>query len=387
MQPTPRLYSELLKFVRQLPWSDWRHVKVLCWMLVGLLMEGKVHLSQWGHHVQTDAFYSQSTERRFHRWLHNSRINVAALYQPLIRSVLKPWKDDRLYLSLDTSMLWDRYCMIWVCIPYRGRAIPVGWRVLKHGSSTVSLKTYRDLLLRVKHSLPEGVKVILLADRGFVDGNLMRYVRHELDWHYRIRIKQNIWFKPSNGPWRQGKQYHLNAGDVLLFGQVKLYKKKSIPSVYLAMAHVQGTDDYWCIISSERVTLQTFAEYGLRFDIEENFLDDKSNGFNLQKSKIRDAIALSRLCFVIAIATLFLTLQGTETVEQGQRRRVDPHWQRGASYFKIGWAWVKSSLAKGWEFWPRLTLSTQVDPDPAYASKWQLEEKRERLEFTVRFAS
>ncbi|MCY7407645.1 MAG: transposase [Alkalinema sp. CAN_BIN05] len=82
-----------------------------------------------------------------------------------------------------------------------------------------------------------------------------------------------------------------------------------------------------------------------------------------------------------------LTLQGTETVEQGQPRRVDPHWQRGASYLKIGWAWVKSALAKGWEFWVRLTLSTQVDPDRAYASKWQVEEKRERLEFTVRFAS
>jgi hypothetical protein len=33
----------------------------------------------------------------------------------------------------------------------------------------------------------------------------------------------------------------------------------------------------WLVSSDERTDLKTFAEYGRRFDIEENFLDDKSN--------------------------------------------------------------------------------------------------------------
>ena len=41
--------------------------------------------------------------------------------------------------------------------------------------------------------------------------------------------------------------------------------------------------------------------------IEESFLDDKSNGFELERSQIRDAKMLERLCFVLAIATLYLT--------------------------------------------------------------------------------
>jgi hypothetical protein len=32
---------------------------------------------------------------------------------------------------------------------------------------------------------------------------------------------------------------------------------------------------------------------------------------------------------VLAIATVYLTLQGTAVVAQGKRRWVDPHWQRG----------------------------------------------------------
>lgn len=32
--------------------------------------------------------------------------------------------------------------------------------------------------------------------------------------------------------------------------------------------------EFWAIVSDKK-TLQTFAEYGLRFDIEENFPDDQ----------------------------------------------------------------------------------------------------------------
>ena len=31
----------------------------------------------------------------------------------------------------------------------------------------------------------------------------------------------------------------------------------------------------WAIISDDPTEMETFDEYGLRFDIEENFLDDK----------------------------------------------------------------------------------------------------------------
>ena len=96
-------------------------------------------------------------------------------------------------------------------------------------------------------------------------------------------------------------------------------------------------------------TSKTFEEYGLRFDIEENFLDDKSNGFQLESSLIRSANALERLCCVLAITTLYLVAQGTAVVTQGKRRWVDAHWFRGQSYLKIGWNWVKLALSRGYE--------------------------------------
>ena len=102
------------------------------------------------------------------------------------------------------------------------------------------------------------------------------------------------------------------------------------------------------MLSDEPTDGKTFEEYGLRFDIEENFLDDKSNGFQLESSLIRSAQALERLCLVLAMTTLYLVSQGTEVVKQGKRRLVDPHWFRGQSYLKIGWNWVKLALSRGW---------------------------------------
>ena len=65
--------------------------------------------------------------------------------------------------------------------------------------------------------------------------------------------------------------------------------------VSLALARHTSNGEYWYVISDESTSVQTFIEYGGRFDIEENFLDDKSNGFQLESSLVRDAEALTRL--------------------------------------------------------------------------------------------
>jgi len=76
--------------------------------------------------------------------------------------------------------------------------------------------------------------------------------------------------------------------------------------LHLAMGRPLNSKERWIVISDEPTSLETFREYGLRFDIEENFLDDKSNGFQLEASLIRSAPALERLCLVLAVATLYL---------------------------------------------------------------------------------
>jgi hypothetical protein len=383
MENTPYLYDTLLRVLGQHSnWLDLRHRKTLAWMMVGLICSKTVSLGAWTPFVFSQAQYAQSLVRRFSRWLDNNRITVEPLYGPLIAKAVVGWVDKRMYVALDTSMLWNTYCLIRLSVIYRGRAVPLVWRVIEHGSAAVSFETYQDLLNESKRRLPFACKVVFLADRGFADTQLMGHLRG-LGWHFRIRIKSTFWIYPSHlAPFQVG-EIALQPGHMSCWQEVSLTDKHFGP-VHLAVARPLGSDEYWYVVSDEAAELKTLEEYGLRFDIEENFLDDKSNGFQLESSLIRSAKALERLCLVLAMTTLYLVSVGTSVVKKGHRRLVDPHWFRGSSYLKIGWNWVNYALNRGYELITSVYLSGEPDPEPAMASKKQ-DEKRRQARFVFEY--
>src|SRR6266567_421335 len=185
MENTPYLYDTLVQMLRQhRNWLDLRHLKTLAWMMVGLIHSGSISLCAWAPFVVSRARYSQSTVRRFLRWLDNDKIEVHTLYGPLLQQALIGWVDKTLYVALDTSMLWNTYCMVRLSVIYRGRAVPLLWQVIEHGSAAVSFETYKDLLEQAKARLPFACEVVFLADRGFADTQLMGHLR-DLGWHWR----------------------------------------------------------------------------------------------------------------------------------------------------------------------------------------------------------
>jgi Transposase DDE domain len=386
MENTPYLYDTLVHVLRQhRNWLDLRHLKTLAWMMVGLIHSGQIGLCAWAPYVVSRACYSQSTVRRFRRWLDNDRIEVHALYGPLIQQALVGWGDKTLYVALDTSMLWNTYCMVRLSVIYRGRAVPLAWFVIEHGSAAVAYEAYKALLDKAATLMPFACKVVLLADRGFADTDLMPHVQR-LGWHFRIRIKSNFWiYRPGHG----GFQVHaisLAPGQARFWQGVWLTRKRFGP-VHLAVARPVGSNKYWYGISDEPTAVESLEEYGLRFDIEENFLDDKSNGFHLESSLIRSPEELERLCFVLAMTTLYLVSLGTSVVKQGKRRFVDPHWFRGTSYLKIGWRWVSYTLSRGYELIASVHLSSERDPEPAIASRKQAQQRQNRFVFAYQNAA
>lgn len=383
MSPTSRLYNALSQYLSQcqIQWQDVRHLQTLCWMIIGILQSQNVHLNGFGVYITSRATVAQSHQRRFRRWLSNRRIDVAAAHHALIEQALSGWGHERLYLSLDTTVVWNCFCIVWVGVVYRGRTVPVAWRVVAQSSSTVRLWTIQRLLQQAKRLMPAGATVVLLADRGFADGKLMKYLQQNLGWHFRIRIKRSFQFQ-LEGQWRKVSSVLLQSGQAYFTRAVCVGKTKPYPNVYLAFAHDKLSDENWVIVSDEPTTLQTFAQYRLRFCVEESFLDLKSNGFNLEASRLRDKFALAQLCGVIALTMLFLVLQGTQVVASGKRRQVDAHWKRGMSYLKLGWNWVHLAITQQWNIQVYRFLSSLPDPQPAIASKRQFDGSFNR-EFTV----
>ncbi len=368
MENTPRLYDTLVAVLSQHEkWEAVRHLKTLAWMVVGLILSGEIHLSEWVVYVTGRAQYAASSVRRMMRWLDNPRVAATTLYGPLIADALQSWGEPTLYLALDTSLLWNRYCLIRLSVTYQGRAVPLIWQVIEHASSSVAFEVYRPLLDKAATFLPPTATVVFLADRGFADTALLAYLTQTRQWHWRIRIKNSFWlYRPGRAACKVGR-LTLPRGVAHFAHGVAITAKRYGP-VHLAVARPLGSAERWVVLSDQPTSLRTLEEYGFRFQIEENFLDDKSNGFQLESSGVTGAEALTRLCLVLAVATLYLVAQGTYLVEHKQRRWVDPHWFRGHSYLKLGWKWVKRALSLGGELILTLRLSSAPDPEPCCSS-------------------
>ena len=198
----------------------------------------------------------------------------------------------------------------------------------------------------------------------------MKFLSTELAWNWRIRYKESInVFRRS----KRGNKY-CKLSMTAQYGHARFYHNVYLTDEYygkvnLAFARHTGKTETWLIASNEPTDRETFTEYGLRFDIEEGFKDDKSGAFKLESSKLRDAEALTRFYIVIAIAKLFLISQGVDAVSKGLRREIDPHWQRGLSYLKIGFRYLAAVQSKGYKLIKEIILPSTPDPDPVHSSK------------------
>ena len=116
--------------------------------MVSLCLSKKASLSSWGEAVESQAQQAASRARRFQRWIDNVHVRVQALYVLLVQAALADWKPiGRVYVALDVSVIKDSpFALIRVSLIYRGRAIPLAWRVLMHASARVGCTGYELVL-------------------------------------------------------------------------------------------------------------------------------------------------------------------------------------------------------------------------------------------------
>ncbi|HSH01008.1 MAG TPA: transposase [Anaerolineae bacterium] len=363
------LFKKIMKFVQtsHIKFHDIRVWVTFAWAITGIIQSKKPHFSHWLPFREGNT-KAASKARQFSRWLHNPKIDPMKIYRPFVTKLLEVWAGETIYLALDTTQLWKRFVIIRLALVYCGRAIPLGWLVYRSGSPTVAVQRYRSMIQQVATCLPSDCKIILLADRGFAHIELMKLAR-QLGWSFRIRLKSDTWIHFGQRSPAQVKTLMPALGQGHFYAHVWLTEQKYGP-LHLALAYVitPNGSEKWAIISDEAVGRHTFDEYGLRFNIEENFLDDKSGGFNLESSGLDDVNALSRLCLILAVATAYLVSTGIAVDTLGFRPVVDTHWRRGLSYLQIGWRWCHHALSNQAWLTTFLWLPPMSDFEPAIAS-------------------
>lgn len=254
---------------------------------------------------------------------------------------------------------------------YRGRAIPIAWKLLKHNSSAVGVKEIHPVLSSAYAflcHLPEVEQVYFRADRGFMDRQLMVSVTG-YGWKWAIRGKGQVYVYDAQGVALGQIRQHLSQhGKPVFLNDVYITQQHYGP-VHLAIWHPPGARDPWFIVSNYPCSKDIFDEYAQRFQIEEGFLDLKSAGFDLESTHLRDTTALSGLIFLLALCSIFLFSEGASLVEEGERQAVDPHHRRRLSYFQLGRRAILSRLARRKPLLVKLRIPSTPDPEPLKTSR------------------
>jgi hypothetical protein len=336
-----QLHAELIAFLRQhCPVRDQRHLVLLGWMVAGLLLSQTVCFDHWMTRLPLGRCLASSWQRRCQRWLSNSRIDPERLYSPLILWAIQGWQKpgQALHLALDTTMLWNRICVVVVSVVCHGRAVPLLWQTLEHPSASVSAAVSIGLLEKADQLLAGFGAITLLADRAFPCAELLGWLENKPGWTYVMRLPGDTEIHGTAAPLGcQVRRLRLRRGQCRGFQNVRLWADGS-HSANLVLAHPTGlqVEEPWYLISNAEPALDLVWSYGRRFCCEQLFRDQKSGVLQLEDSGLRDPQRLDRLLLVVAIAVLAGSLQGYAVSLAGLRRQVDPHWKRGMSFLRLG---------------------------------------------------
>jgi hypothetical protein len=136
----------------------------------------------------------------------------------------------------------------------------------------------------------------------------------------------------------------------------------------LATANLAFAKDVWAVLTNLPPSLLTFTVLGQRFGgIEPHFKDYKSAGFDLKRSRLRNAQALSCLLLHLAVAQLVALPVAIMASTLGVQRSLDSHSQRGLSFLQLGLRQIQHLCYLGQSI-PLLQLLPSHSQPPAWAS-------------------
>lgn len=257
-----RLINELKGRINQTFGWDKRRIDCFCKMLVALVMVQSVNLKKLACAIHGKA-HRDSSYRRLQRFFSGFKFD----YDDVARLLVSLFSFDQTprYLILDrTNWKWGQtnINILFLCIAYRGTAIPLFWLVLnKRGNS--STRERIALIQRFVSVFGSTWIAGILGDREFIGKDWFSCLEeNNIPYYFRIKKDANTTNKYGKG---------IDAS--WLFDDLRAHEARTIKGkkpiyghhVYLMAMRIKG--DY-LIVASNKKEENTIAIYAKRWEIE-----------------------------------------------------------------------------------------------------------------------
>jgi len=199
-------------------------------------------------------------------------------------------------------------------ITSHGRATPLLWKTVMKSELKGWRNEHEDVLLeRFRQVIPAGVKVTVLADRGFGDQALYELLKDQLGLAFVVRFRGIIKVTSADGVTKPAKDWVPKNGRPLRLRGAKVTKAgRELGAVVCVKA--KGMKEAWHLATShgDRTGAEIVELYGKRFTIEKTFRDQKNLrfGMGLSDTRIADPDRRDRMLLISAVAISLLTVLG-----------------------------------------------------------------------------
>lgn len=294
-----------------------------------------------------------SRQRRWERLLSNRRLRPERAMGMLAASLLPSLAAGprrRLLLILDETPggTKGRLRCMKLSVAYRKRTVPIAFECYREGRCPLPMPGLLwRVLRRAARSLPGGVEVTLLADRGLSWPSVLDCCA-ALGWHYVLRLQRDTRVRVGGGvvkgawelaAWRGARPWCL-AG-------VEVFKDAGWRKANVVATWECECREPWLLVSDLPATFARCRNYCKRAWCEQGHRDEKSHGFNWHLSRVRDPSHAARLVLVMALATLLCLSTGTHVIKRGLRKLLEPARRRLLSVFQLGLRWLHDCIVNG----------------------------------------
>lgn len=241
---------------------------MLSWMVAGLLLSKTACFGHWKRALPLQHCLAASLQRRCRRWLGNERMDAAAIYGPLVLWAIQHWQKPGqvLHLALDTTVMWNRFCVVLLSVVCHGRAIPLLWQTLEPRNASASAEVVIALLERANRLLARFGAITVLADRGFPSTELLDWFERRERWSYVMRLRGDAEIQGTAATLGcQVRRLHLPRGHCHSFRDVRLCYGGHQANLVLARPIGISAPEPWYLVSNLDPTLDLVWANGQRF--------------------------------------------------------------------------------------------------------------------------
>ena len=292
-----------------------KRVNSLCDATLGVLHSGSLAICAIGQGLAAArSLKPKHAIKQVDRLLSNTAINVDDILLRWVPFVIGA--RNAIVVAMDwTDFDADNQATIMLAlISDHGRSTPLVWltvdkSTLKHRRSFYEHR----VLVRLAELLPAGVKVCVVADRGFGDQKLYKMLTEELYFDYVIRFRGNITVTSRAGETRTAADW-VQAG-----GRARVLRGAEVTADRYRVGTVVCVQDpemkqAWCLAASDTdaTAKQLIGLYGRRWGIECSLRDSKDLrfGLGLATMHVKSPERRDRLWLINAFAVVLLTLLG-----------------------------------------------------------------------------